>query len=216
MLDITAILEKIKASPYEEIKITAPHTGFISFAKLKEGDKAYGPGGTWKEKPGSHLATINRENNPKKIFSPQKGVVQSMRHDLEGKFVEAGDVLLTLRHYLTKEEVQAIILKNALYTFKAPERAKFYFTPDVDKKVRASGSRAVTVHEGMELFIMSRMKRELPLHYSGPEGTIYTVYFKYAENVDAGSPLIGVCPVGSLEAIEEVVLKVQTEWTEKD
>lgn len=38
------------------------------------------------------------------------------------------------------------------------------------------------------------MKREMPLYYTGPDGLIYTVYFEHNENVDAGSPLIGVCP----------------------
>ena len=33
---------------------------------------------------------------------------------------------------------------------------------------------------------------------------------------DAGSPLIGVCPPDQLQHIEEVVLKVQTEWQEHE
>ncbi len=214
MLDVTALLEEIKASPYEEKLICTPHTGTVSFAALEENSPVVGPQGMWKEKPGSLLVTIEREHNPKPIYAVEKGQVCAIHKELEGQFVEAGTPLLTLRHYLTKDEVQQKILKRTLHLFEAPERAKYYFTPEVDKKIRASGSRAVSVQEGMELFIMSRMKREAPLFYSGPAGVIYAVYFKHTENIDAGQPLIGVCPPDQLAAIEEVVLRVQTEWRE--
>lgn len=216
MLDVTALLDEIKASPYEELCIVAPHTGRVTFADIKDGDKVHGPQGTWKEKPGSLLVTIEREHNPKALTAPQKGEICAVHRQLEGCFVEAGTPLVSLRHFLTRDEVQAAILKRALHPFLAPERAKYYFTPDVDKKIRASGSRAITVHDGMELFIMSRMKREAPLHYSGPTGAVYAVYFKHTDNIDAGQPLIGVCPPDQLEAIENVVMRVQTEWQEKE
>ena len=216
MLDVTTLLDEIKASPYEEIQIVAPHTGTVTFPPLKEGDRVHGPQGMWQEKPGTLLLTIEREHNPKPIYAPQKGHVRRVFQELEGQFVEAGTPLITVRHFLTRAEVQQKILKRALFPFLAPERAKYYFTPDVDKKIRASGSRVVTVSEGMELFIMSRMKREAPLHYAGPTGVIYAVYFKHTDNVDAGQALIGVCPPDQLSAIEEVVMRVQTEWQEKD
>ncbi len=215
MLDVTALLDEIKASPYEEVLVRAPHTGQITFANIEEGSKVHGPQGMWKEKPGTTLLTIDRERNPKTICAPEKGEVCAIHKELEGQFVEAGTPLLTVRHFLTKAEVQQKILKRTLSLFEAPERAKYYFTPEVDKKVRASGSRAVTVTDGMELFIMSRMKREAPLYYTGPAGVIYAVYFKHTENVDAGQALIGICPPDQLAAIEEVVLRVQTEWQEK-
>lgn len=216
MLDVTALLEEIKASPYEEIHVAAPHTGKATFADIREGQRVHGPQGQWKEKPGSLLATIERERNPKPLYAPQKAEVRTVRREMEGCFVEEGTPLVVLRHFLTRDEVQSIILKRALHPFLAQERAKYYFTPDVDKKIRASGPRAVTVQSGMELFIMSRMKRESPLHYEGPSGIIYAVYFKHTDNVDAGQPLIGVCPPDQLEAIEEVVMRVQTEWREQE
>ncbi len=214
MLNVTELLEKIKASPYEEVFINAPHTGIVTFANVSEGSKVYGPQGMWKENPGSKLVTIEREHNPKPINAPEKGEVCAIHKELEGKFVEAGTHLLTVRHFLTKNEVVQKILKQTLHLFKAPERAKYYFTPEIDKKIRASGSQAVSVSDGMELFIMSRMKREAPLHYNGPNGIIYAIYFKHTENVDAEQALIGVCPPDQLAAIEEVVLRVQTEWRE--
>lgn len=216
MFDVTALLDEIKASPYEEIEIVAPHTGLVTFAPLQVGDQVHGPLGTWKEKPGTLLVTIDRERNPKPLTAPQKGEVCLMHRELENTFVESGTPLLTLRHFLSRDEVTAAILKRALHIFVAPERAKYYFTPDVDKKIHASGSRAVTVSEGMELFIMSRMKREVPLHYSGPTGVIYAVYFKHTDNVDADQPLIGVCPPDQQDAIAEVVMRVQTEWPERE
>lgn len=58
MLDVTSLLEEIKASPYEELEITAPHTGVVTFGSLKLGDKVIGPSGTWKERPGTLIATM--------------------------------------------------------------------------------------------------------------------------------------------------------------
>ena len=216
MIDISALLDEIKASPYREIVISAPHTGTVTFAGLKPGDQVHGPQGQWKEKPGTLVATLERERNPKPICVPEKGEISAVRDELEGAFVEAGTELAVLRHKLTREEVQAIILRNALHLFRAPERAKYYFTPEVDKKIRASDAHSVAVRDGMELLIMSRMKREAPLRYSGPEGVIYAVYFTYNENMDAGAPLIGVCPRDQLPAIQDVIMRVQTEWTEND
>jgi biotin carboxyl carrier protein len=216
VLDISQLLEEIKASPYQEETIVAPHTGVVTFAPIKEGKRVRGPSGVWKEVKGTLLATIERERNPKPIHATEKGKVKDIFRQYEGTFVEAGTPLVSIRHYLSKEEVLGIILRKALHLFKAPERAKYYFTPDVDKKVKVSGSRSVTVQNGMELFIMSRMKRETPLHYEGPEGLIYAVYFQHNENVDAGQPLIGICPPDQLETIEEVVMRVQTEWVEKE
>lgn len=216
IMDISSLLEEIKASPYRDIVITAPHTGHITFSSVKPGDPAAGPQGTWKEKPGTLIATIDRERNPKPLYAPEKGILTTLHTELEGKFVEAGEPLAVLRHMLTRSEVESIILKKALHLFSAPERAKYYFSPDVDKKIRASSAHSVTVREGMDLFIMSRMKREMPLKYEGPEGVIYAIYFKYNVNMDAGDPLIGVCPSEQLPIIQEVVMRVQTEWTERD
>lgn len=216
MIDISALLEEIKAAPYREIVITAPHSGILTFADLKPGDKVHGPQGQWKEKPGTQVAVLEREHNPKPLHIPENGELSELHTELEGKFVESGTAVACLRHLLTKSEVERIILRKALHLFLAPERAKYYFIPEVDKKIRASDANSVTVRDGMELLIMSRMKREAPLRYSGPEGVIYAIYFKYNENVDAGAPLVGICPKDQLSAIQEVVMRVRTEWTVND
>lgn len=215
MIDISALLEQIKASPYEENVVTAPHSGIVTFPeKLQPGMALSGPRGDWKEKPGDLLAVIVRERNEMPILCPEKGELVSVRRELDETFVEAGTELVRFRHFLSREEVLQIILKQSLHLFLAPERAKYYFVPAVDVKIKISGPQSVTVRDGDEVFIMSRMKRESFLRYSGLEGVIYALYFSHTQNVDAGAPLIGVCPKDMVQQIEEVVMRVQTEWKE--
>ena len=214
MIDVKALLETIKAAPYEEIEVAAPHTGVVHFADIDAGARVLPASGTYGEKPGTLLAKLTRERNDKPIHAGAKGVIGQVRRELEGQFVEAGTPLAVIRHYLSKDEVIAAILQQVLYLFRAPERAKYYFIPSVDKKVKASGPRSVTVKSGMELFIVSRMKRERPLVYEGPEGIIYAVYFQYDRNVDQGAPLVGVCPESQTNLIQDVVNRVRTDWEE--
>lgn len=216
MLDVSALLDEIKASPYVESSIVAPHCGVVNFnEELTPNTRVTGPHGQWKEKLGTPLATISREHNAKPILALEKGEIVSCNEAVAGTFVEAGTELIKLRHFLSKEEVLSAILKKALHLFIAPEKAKYYFTPAVDVKIKNTGPKSINVQDGMELFIISRMKRETTLRYSGPDGVIYAVYFGFSQNVDAGKPLIGVCPPNMVEQIEEVSLRVQTEWQEQ-
>jgi biotin carboxyl carrier protein len=216
LLNVKEMLEELNASPYEEIEISTPHTGVVEFVGLNAGDRVAGPSGKWLERPGTLLANLTREKNKKPIYATQKGQVMDIRSELEGKFVEAGERLLTIRHFLSKEEVIGRILKKALHLFCAPERAKYYFVPEIDAKIKAGGEQSVKVREGLDMFIVSRMKRETPLAYSGPEGIIYAVYFQQGDNVDGGQALIGVCPESQLTLIQDVVSRVQGEWEERD
>ena len=216
MLDISAVLEEIKASPYEEIVVCAPHSGKVAFPEtLAPGFRVEAPSGTWKEKPGTLLANLDRERNVKPINCPENGEIVVVHKHLDDTFVQSGTELVRFRHFLSREEVIQLILKKALYLFLAPERAKYYFVPSVDIKIKVSGPKTITVRDDDELFIMSRMKREAPLRYSGPEGVIYAQYFSHNQNVDAGAPLIGVCPPAMVAQVEEVVARVQTEWKER-
>lgn len=214
MRDIAEVMAELKAAPYTEKAVLAPHTGVVRFSDVKEGSEVFGASGEWKEVPGTHLATITRERNPRKIEAVERGVIQKLCRELDGTFVEAGTVLAVVRHYLTRQEVVSRLLVESLYTFCAPERARYYFAPEVDKKVKILGCRTVSVQEGMELFIVSRMKRELPLCYTGPSGIIYEVCFDQNKNVDAGAPLIVVCPPEQEKSVEDVVSRVQRDWTE--
>ena len=147
MINISALLDEIKASPYREIVISTPHTGMVTFSGIKQGDKVVGPQGQWKEKPGTLIATLERERNPKAISAHEKGEISLLHSELEGTFVEAGTPLAVVRHLLTRAEVERILLQKALHLFVAPERAKYYFTPEVDKKIRAADSQSVAVRE---------------------------------------------------------------------
>jgi len=216
VIDVKALLEEMKASPFETVDILAPHTGTVEYAITEPGTKVTGKSGTWNEKSGTVLATLEREKNKKIIEAPLKGEVEKVFLEHSGQFVEQGTKLFTLRHYLTKDEVISHILKKTLHLFHAPEQAKYYFVPEIDTKVKASGSKAVRVHDGMDLFIMSRMKREVSLPYTGEDGLIYAVYFKHNESVAAGEPLIGVCPEDLLPVIQDVINRVQGEWEEHE
>ena len=212
MVNITALLESIRQSPYRDIVLVAPHTGRVTFAKVSLQEEVVGPSGQWKEKQGTVLANLERERNLKPICATEKGEICELHLELEGKFVEAGTPIATIRHMLTREEVEHDILQQTLHLFCAPERAKYYFTPEVDKKMHAAEEHTVKIRDGMELFIMSRMKREVHLKYSGPSGIIYAVYFKPNENVEAGAPLLGVCTQEQLSEIQEVIMRIKTEW----
>jgi biotin carboxyl carrier protein len=216
MIDVKSVLEEIKAAPYEEIVVKAPHTGIVNFEVKQTGARAVAPSGTYLEKPGTLLASITRERNVKPLHALVSGEVAHIHLERGGTFVEAGTPLLVLRHYLTKDEVVAAILKRVLHLFTAPERAKYYFIPSVDIKVKSGGCRSVTVRPGMELFIVSRMKREKPLSYDGPEGIIYAVYFQHDDNVEAGQPLIGVCPESQTGTIQDVINRVHSDWEERN
>ncbi|HWQ07905.1 MAG TPA: hypothetical protein VN436_02315, partial [Holophaga sp.] len=73
MIDVKALLETIKAAPYEEIVVAAPHTGVVGFAGLEPGTRVVGPSGTYEEKPGTLLAKLTRERNDKPLFAEVKG-----------------------------------------------------------------------------------------------------------------------------------------------
>lgn len=212
--DIKELLDELKASPYEEIVITAPHSGIVTFDITEKGKEVYGPSGNWKQKSGTTMAHIERERNNKPIHAHQKGEVIGIAKDLEGKFVQAGTELLRMRHLLNRDEVLQIILRKALYLFRAPEKAKYFFITDVENKIKSKGCQSVRLKEGMDLFILSRMKRETLLPYSGPDGIIYTVYFQPNENMEMHDPLIGVCPEDRVENIKNVVSRVHSEWKE--
>jgi biotin carboxyl carrier protein len=167
-------------------------------------------------KPGQVLAYIERERNRKPITAPLKGKIEAVSSGAEGAFVEEGTELFSIRHYLTKEEAIEVILKESLHLFRAPEQARYYFVPEVDKKIKSSGQKSLKVKEGMDVLIMSRMKREKIISYEGPEGLIYAVYFKNGDNVAQGAPLIGVCPEDQIDRIQDVVGRVHGEWEEPE
>ncbi len=214
--DTMALLNELKKAPYQEITITAPHSGRIEFLIKETGTKISGASGTWLERPGTLLAYLVREGNHKPIYAQDKGEVMQFFDIADKEFVQAGTPLLKIKHFLTKQEVMDIILKKALHLFTAPEKGRYYFVFEIDTKIKSQGLRSVRVSEGDEVLILSRMKRETIIPYQGPSGIIYTTYFDPNESVDIGSPLFGVCPEGQVDNIKTVIDKIESGWEEQE
>ncbi len=214
-IDFDEILGKYHSDPYEYVDIYARHTGKIRFL-VKEGDNVDAVTGEWKHIPGTALFEITRERNPKKVTATTNGVVSDLCEELEGKFVEAGAKLMTIRHPLKKKEIIESILKEVLYIFSAPERAKYFFSLDVQSRIEKKGAREVSIKPGDEIIIMSLMKRDTPVYYNGVPGVIHSVYFKPGVSVDQGAPLIGVCPSDKLPLIKKIITRVKADWDKKD
>ncbi len=210
-IDFDEILGRYHSDPYEYVDIYADHTGKIRFL-VEEGDSVEAVSGEWKHIPGTPLFEITRERNPKKVTATTNGVVSSIRKDLEEGFVEAGEKLMTIRHPLKKKEIIESILKEVLYIFPAPERAKYFFSLDVQSRIEKKGARAVSVKPGDEIIIMSLMKRDTPVYYNGEKGVIHSVYFQPGVSVDQGAPLIGVCPTDKLPLIQKIITRVKADW----
>ncbi|MDH4318312.1 MAG: hypothetical protein OEV64_07965 [Desulfobulbaceae bacterium] len=205
------IISRYRSDPYEYVDMYAMHTGKINFL-VKEGDEVEGPSGEWKHIPGNKLYEITRERNTKAVSSLTNGTVLSLRKDLDGQFVEAEEKLLTIRHPLKKKEIIESILQEVLYLFHAPERARYYFSMDIQSRIEQKGTRSVMVQPGDEVLTMSLMKRDTPVFYEGEPGIIHSVYFKPGESVDQGAPLIGVCAKDKLPLIQKIITRVKAEW----
>ncbi len=214
-IDFDEILGKYHSDPYEYVDVRAVHTGKVHFL-VEEGSQVDAVSGEWKHIPGTPLFEITRERNPKKITATTNGVVSSLCSEHEGQFVEAGEKLMTIRHPLKKKEIIEGILKEVLYIFPAPERAKYFFSLDVQSRIEKKGAREVSVKSGDEIIIMSLMKRDTPVYYNGENGVIHSVYFKPGVSVDQGAPLIGVCPADKLPLIQKVITRVKADWDKKN
>ena len=210
-IDYDEILSKYKSDPYDYVEITATHTGIVKF-QLEKGAAVDAPGGKWIHIPGTALCEITRERNPKLVGAPINGIVSELHGELEGQFVEAGETLMTIRHPLKKKEIIENILKEVLYLFPAPEKAKYFFALDIQSRIDKKSAREVTIKPGEEVFTMSLMKRDTPVYYSGVEGVIHSVYFRPGISIDQGEPLIGVCAVETLPIIQKVITRVKAEW----
>lgn len=210
-IDFDGILSKYRSDPYDYVDICTNHTGRVRF-KVKKGDSVTGPSGEWRHILGSRLFVLDRERNPKPIFCLTNGVVSEIRDDLENQFVEAGEKIMTLKHPLSKREIIESILRKVLHNFPAPERAKYFFSMDVQARIEKFGQRSVSIKPGDEVFTMSLMKRERPVFYSGTPGIIHSVYFKPGVSVNHGDPLVGVCPTEELPLIEKIITRVKAEW----
>jgi hypothetical protein len=205
------ILSRYRSDPFDYVDMCAVHTGQVKFL-VEEGTEVEGVTGEWNHILGSRLYTITRENNAKLITSQTNGIVSLLRKEFDGEFVEAGEKLMTIKHPLKKKEIIESILQEVLYLFPAPERARYYFSMDIQSRIDQKGARSVIVQPGDEIITMSLMKRDTPVYYNGEPGIIHSVYFKPGDSVDAGTPLIGVCAKNKLPLIQKIITRVKAEW----
>ena len=205
------ILSRYRSDPFHYVDIHAIHAGQIRYL-LEEEAEVEGQSGEWKHIPGTRLYQITRERNAKVVTSQTNGTISALRKELDGEFVEAGEHLLTIRHPLKKKEIIESILQEVLYIFSAPERARYYFSLDIQSRIDQKGARSVFIQPGDEIITMSLMKRDTPVYYSGEAGIIHSVYFKPGDSVDQGTPLIGVCPKNKLPLIQKIITRVKAEW----
>lgn len=205
------ILSRYRSDPFDYVDMCAVHTGQVKFL-VEEGTEVEGVTGEWNHILGSRLYTITRENNAKLITSQTNGIVSLLRKELDGEFVEAGEKLMTIKHPLKKKEIIESILQEVLYLFPAPERARYYFSMDIQSRIDQKGARSVIVQPGDEIITMSLMKRDTPVYYNGEPGIIHSVYFKPGDSVDVGTPLIGVCAKNKLPLIQKIITRVKAEW----
>ena len=205
------IISRYRSDPFDYVDMYAVHAGRVKFL-VEEGTEVEGPTGEWKHIPGSSLYEITRENNTKTVASQTNGVVSSFCNELDGEFVEAGEKLMTIRHPLKKKEIIESILQEVLFLFPAPERARYYFSMDIQSRIDQKGARSVFVKPGDEIITMSLMKRDTPVFYQGEPGIIHSVYFKPGDSVDQGTPLIGVCAESKLPLIQKIITRVKAEW----
>jgi hypothetical protein len=210
-INFDEIINKYRSDPFDYEDVITPHTGRVKF-KVKEGDSVDGPSGKWHHRPGTLLYILNRENNPKPMHSLINGEISSLREELEGHFVEAGEKLLTIKHPLKKREIIEAILQNVLHLFPAPEKAKYFFSLDVQARMEKKDEKDVYIEPGDEIITMSLMKRDTPIYYAGEPGIIHSVYFKPGVSINQGDALIGVCPKEKLPLIQKIVAHVKAEW----
>jgi len=210
-IDFDELLSKYKSDPYDYVDVYAVHTGKITF-KVMEGQQVDAASGEWLQVPGTSLYEINRERNPKIIVAQTNGTVAGIITELDGRFVEAGEKLMTIKHPLKKKEIIENIFREVLYLFYAPETAKYFFSMDIQSRIDKKGARSITIDQGEEIITMSLMKRDTPVYYNGERGVIHSIYFKPGISVKQGEPLIGVCALEKLPLIQKIITRVKADW----
>lgn len=210
-IDFNEILSKYRSDPFDYVDVCTVHTGRIRF-QVRAEDPVEGPSGDWQHIKGTLLYVLERERNPKSVYSFTNGEVSTIRDELEGHFVEAGEKILTIKHPLKKREIIESILRQVLFSYNAPERAKYFFPLDLQAKMDKYGQRSVSIKPGDEVLTMSLMKRDIPIYYEGEPGIIHSVYFQPGVTVEQGEPLLGICAPEKLPYIQKIITRVKAEW----
>ncbi|HDL98810.1 MAG TPA: hypothetical protein ENH16_04410, partial [Desulfobacteraceae bacterium] len=103
------VISRYRSDPYDYVDIHAIHAGLVHF-KAAEGTEVQAESGEWQHIPGTPLYEITRERNLKVVTARTNGIVSFLNTALDGKFVEAGEKLMTIRHPLKKKEIIESIL----------------------------------------------------------------------------------------------------------
>jgi len=212
-INLNDLLRRYRAHPFEDYRVEIPHTGVVTF-KVSEGQQVHGPEGQWLHRPGTLLCLLDRERNVKHITAPCSGEVAQIRSDLDGLFVEAGLEVLSIRYRLGKEQIIDRILTEVLHLLPAPQRARYFFAPEIASKLEKRPQGEVTLQQGDEALVMSLMKRDTPVYYDAVPGVIFKVYFRPGGIVEQGAPLLGVCPPEKLQYVQKIIQRIKTEWEE--
>lgn len=169
MLDVTSLLEEIKASPFEEQEIVAPHTGVVTFGSLKLGDKVIG-------------RTAHGRNGPERSSPPSRANATQSRSTRSRRAKSAPSIANwkghTCRRAPRSPPSATSCPRTRCCASCSSRRSTFLWLPSGPSIIsfprstprsRCRAARSVSVYEGMELFIVSRMKREMPavLHRPG-------------------------------------------------
>ncbi len=209
---INQLLQSFRANPYRIFVVVTPHTGYLREFLVKEGDEVKGPTGKWLEKLGTPLFILEREKNPKTIRAKASGIVSKVNYELEGRFVEAFEPVLEIKHSLTQKEIIAELLRKTLHIVTAPEKARYFLSPELAKKIEKEGEGKVVVKPGEELAIMSFMKRETPILHEGPPMVVFRVFFSQGQMIEQGEPLFGLCLENERPYVEKLISRVKEEW----
>ncbi|TBV82796.1 MAG: hypothetical protein EYX74_02310 [Desulfobulbaceae bacterium] len=210
-IDFDTILNRYRADPFDYLAVHTTHTGRIR-CKVRKGEMVQGVSGKFNHIPGTLLYELERERNLKRITALTNGRVDLVHADLEGSFVEAGEHVLTIKYPLKKKEIIEHILRQVLTTYKAPEKARYFFAADLQSRIDKQGQQVVAIKPGDEVLTMSLMKRDTPVYYDGEPGIIHSVYFKPGLSVEQGEPLLGICPQERLHLIERIITRVKADW----
>ncbi|MEW6220525.1 MAG: hypothetical protein AB1634_13470 [Thermodesulfobacteriota bacterium] len=210
-VDFDEILSKYRQDPYHYVDVHVPHTGRLRF-HVEKGTPVKASSGEWGHIPGSLLYVLTREKNPKPFYSPINGEVSFLREDLQGAFVEAREKVIVIKHPLKKREIIESILRQILLPFRAPERARYFFSLEIQGKMDKEVKKPIAIKAGDEILTMSLMKRDIPVLYDGEPGIIHSLYFTPGVTVEQGEPLLGICPPEQLPLIDKIISRVKAEW----
>ncbi|MFH1147039.1 MAG: hypothetical protein V1736_04960 [Pseudomonadota bacterium] len=211
-IDLDQILDRYRQQPYDVFRIETPHTGWARFTASND-MRVEGPKGKWLHLPGTLLYILERQRNRMPVHAHVSGTINDIQAHLNGTFVEANTYLMSIRHPMSKDEIIDKILKQVLVTFNAPERAKYFFPPEIAGNLEKKGFGSVLVNPDEEIVVMSLMKRDTPLVYTGESGIIYSIYFQPSVTVDQGEPLLGICPPGKLNYVRDIIQRIRSEWS---